>query len=68
MVNPGEPAEKGGLKAGDVILEFNGKNKRRKITSKDCSRLAVESKAAVKVWRNNKVKSFTVKLVSSKVQ
>ena len=25
MVNPGEPAEKGGLKAGDVILEFNGK-------------------------------------------
>ena len=25
MVNPGEPAEKGGLKSGDVILEFNGK-------------------------------------------
>ena len=25
MVNPNEPAEKGGLKSGDVILEFNGK-------------------------------------------
>ena len=28
MVNPGEPAEKGGLKSGDVILEFNRKKLR----------------------------------------
>ena len=25
MVNPGEPAEKAGIKAGDVIVNFNGK-------------------------------------------
>ncbi len=37
MVNPGEPAEKGGLKSGDVILEFNGKkNQRCQISSKNC--------------------------------
>ena len=63
MVNPGEPAEKGGLKAGDVILEFNGKKiKDVKSLQRTVADSAVESKAAVKVWRNNKVKSFTVKL------
>ena len=63
MVNPGEPAEKGGLKAGDVILEFNGKKiKDVKSLQRTVADSAVESKAKVKVWRNKKVKSFTVKL------
>ena len=63
MVNPGEPAEKGGLKAGDVILEFNGKKiKDVKSLQRTVADSAVESKANVKVWRNKKVKSFTVKL------
>ena len=63
MVNPGEPAEKGGLKAGDVILEFNGKKiKDVKSLQRTVADSAVESKAIVKVWRNKKVKSFTVKL------
>ena len=63
MVNPGEPAEKGGLKAGDVILEFNGKKiKDVKSLQRTVADSAVESKATVKVWRNKKVKSFTVKL------
>ena len=63
MVNPGEPAEKGGLKAGDVIIEFNGKKiKDVKSLQVSVAESAVESKAEVKVWRNKKIKTFTVKL------
>ena len=63
MVNPGEPAEKGGLKSGDVILEFNGKKiKDVKSLQRTVAESAVESKAKVKVWRDKKTKSFTVKL------
>ena len=63
MVNPGEPAEKGGLKAGDVILEFNGKKiKDVKSLQRTVADSAVESKASVRVWRDKKLKKFTVKL------
>ena len=63
MVNPGEPAEKGGLKAGDVILEFNDKKiKDVKSLQRAVAESAVESKASVKVWRNKKTKSFNIKL------
>ena len=63
MVNPNEPAEKGGLKSGDVILEFNGKKiKDVKSLQRTVAESAVESKAEVKVWRNKKIRSFTVKL------
>ena len=63
MVNPGEPAEKGGLKSGDVILEFNGKKiKDVKSLQRTVAESTVESKAKVKVWRDKKERSFTVKL------
>ena len=55
MVNPGEPAEKGGLKSGDVILEFNGKKiKDVKSLQRTVAESAVESKAKVKVWRDKR--------------
>merc|ERR1711991_612570 len=63
MVNPGEPAEKGGLKSGDVILEFNGKKiKDVKSLQRTVAESVVESKAEVKVWRDKKKRTFSIKL------
>ena len=62
MVNPGEPAEKSGLKAGDVIVEFNGqKIKDVRSLQRTVAESAVESKAKVKVWRNRKFKKLYCK-------
>ena len=52
LVEPGGPADKAGVKAGDIILKFNGKPVNR---SSDLPRLvgdtALDSKATVTVWR-----------------
>lgn len=52
MVEPGGPADKGGIKAGDIILKFNGSPIAR---STDLPRMvggtALGSKAVVSVWR-----------------
>ncbi len=52
LVEPGGPADKAGVKAGDIILKFNGKTVSR---SSDLPRLvgetALDSKATVTVWR-----------------
>ncbi|MCS0580418.1 DegQ family serine endoprotease [Massilia pinisoli] len=52
MVEPGGPADKAGVKVGDIILKFNGKDIER---SSDLPRLvggtAVGSRATVTVWR-----------------
>ena len=68
MVNPGEPAEKGGLKSGDVILEFNGKKiKDVKSLQRTVAESVVESKAEVKVWRDKKTKGVFWRGVPNKV-
>jgi len=52
MVEPGGPAEKGGVKVGDIILKFNGQ---AIDTTRDLPRLVgaskVGAKASVTVWR-----------------
>ena len=63
MVNPGEPAEKAGILAGDVIVEFNGKKiKNVRSLQRTVAESAVSSSATVKVWRNKKITKLTVKL------
>ncbi|MBP1203602.1 serine protease Do [Duganella sp. 1411] len=52
LVEPGGPADKAGIKSGDIILKFNGATVTR---SSDLPRLvggtAIGSKATVTVWR-----------------
>ncbi len=67
-VTPGDPAEKAGLKAGDVIVGFNGK----KITDlSDLPRTVASTppgkNVEVKVIRDGKEKSFFIK-VGTKVE
>jgi serine protease Do len=62
-VNPGTPAQKAGIRPGDVVVEFNGK----KVTDADNLSLMVSecspgTEAAVKLIRNGQEKSLTVKL------
>jgi serine protease Do len=70
-VNSGSPAEKAGLKAGDVITSFNGErvrtlgDLRQKLAAK-----ADDKPAKLGVWRNRSEVSLTVELPAraSKVQ
>jgi serine protease Do len=62
-VNPGEPAEAGGLKAGDIILSFDGKpigvlNDLPRVVASTPPGKSVE----VVVTRDNKKKTLTVKV------
>lgn len=60
-VEPGGPAEKGGLEAGDIILRFNGANIEK---SSDLPRLVGATKPGTKgtltVWRKGAAKEVTL--------
>ncbi|MYN11173.1 DegQ family serine endoprotease [Pseudoduganella aquatica] len=64
MVEPGGPADKGGIKAGDIILKFNGAAISR---STDLPRMvggtALGSKAVVTVWRKGQQVDIPVTVV-----
>ena len=63
MVNDGEPAQKAGIKAGDVIINFNGKKVNNvKALQRMVAEGAVASSAKVEVWRNKKLIKLNVKL------
>ncbi len=62
-VSEKSPAEKAGIKAGDIILEFDGK---KVITMRTLPKLVAQSKVGkrviVKIWRNQKLISKKVLL------
>lgn len=60
-VTPGGPAEKAGLEAGDIILEFNGQNVHE---MRELPRLvaesAIDTQATVTYWRDGQKKTAKV--------
>ena len=62
-VAPNSPSEKAGVKAGDIILEFNGKIiEQMKELPSIVARTEVGKKVKVKIWRNKKeiIKTITL--------
>merc|ERR1711965_936703 len=62
-VAPNSPSEKAGVKAGDIILEFNGEIiEEMKELPIIVARTEVGKKVKLKVWRNKKEISKTITL------
>ena len=62
-VSERSPADKGGIKAGDIILEFDGKKvDTMRTLPKLVAQTKVGKKVTVKVWRNQRLISKTVLL------
>ncbi len=55
-VSPQSPADKAGLKAGDIILEFDGKKiETMRTLPKEVGNTAVGKQVILKIWRNKKI-------------
>jgi len=62
-VSENSPADKAGIKAGDIILEFDGKNiDTMRTLPKLVAQTKVGKKVTVKIWRNTKLISKNVLL------
>ena len=62
-VSEGSPADKGGIRAGDIILEFDGKKiDTMRTLPKLVAQTKVGKRVAVKIWRNQKLISKKVLL------
>ena len=66
-VAKGSPSDKGGIKDGDVILEFDGKliNEMKELP-KIVAETSVGKKVKVKIWRNNK--EFTKEIILGRLE
>ena len=66
-VIPNSPAEKAGIKAGDVILDFNGSEvtEMRKLP-RLVAETKVNSKSNVTIWRNEKIKLLKIVIAEMK--
>jgi len=62
-VSEGSPADKGGIKAGDIILEFDGKRiDTMRTLPKLVAQTKVGKKVTVKIWRNQNLISKKILL------
>jgi Trypsin-like serine proteases, typically periplasmic, contain C-terminal PDZ domain len=62
-VSDGSPAAKGGIKAGDIILEFDGKKvETMRTLPKLVAQTKVGKKVVVKIWRNQRLISKKILL------
>ncbi len=66
-VSEGSPAEKGGIKTGDIVLEFDGqKIKTMRNLPKVVANTKPNKKVGVKVWRNKKL--ITLRLTLGRME
>ena len=66
-VSEGSPAEKGGMKSGDIVLEFDGqKIKTMRNLPKVVANTKPSKKVTVKVWRNKKL--ITLRLTLGRME
>jgi serine protease Do len=63
----GDPAQKGGIKAGDVILSFDGEDiDDESVLTRVVAATEIGKPVKVVVWRNGKKKTLSVELVQRK--
>ena len=63
----GSPAEKGGMKSGDIVLEFDGqKIKTMRNLPKVVANTPPNKRVALKVWRDKK--TITLKLTLGRME
>lgn len=62
-VTPTGPAEQAGLKPGDIVLKFNGRDiKEMRELPRQVAEAAIDSEATIEYWRDGQVKTTKIKV------